>query len=78
MQLLNFAIHVASHMVLKNKIFFEQSFLQLLKVTAQVALELKESENKDKIIKIIKQIYPFIFLKYFFYNFNIILLFINY
>ena len=62
MQLFNFAIHEASHMVLKIKIFFEQSFLHLLKVAVQVALELKESENKDKIIKTIKQIYPFIFL----------------
>ncbi len=62
MQSLNFAIHEVSHMVLKNQSFVEQSFLQLLKVTAQVAIELKDSENKDKIIKTIKQIYPFIFL----------------
>ena len=62
MQSLNFAIHEVSHMVLKIQSFVEQSFLQLLKVTAQVAIELKDSENKDKIIKTIKQIYPFIFL----------------
>jgi hypothetical protein len=49
-------------MGLKIQIFFEQSFLHLLKVAVQLALELKESENKDKIIKTIKQIYPFIFL----------------